>query len=101
MNIFSDQATNTFSINNPHRNSLNYNDNDQNILHNYYLLNNEELAKQAHIISKNQKGCRYLEEVITQNTYLVPTLFFPYILGYFEELSNHKFGNFYIKKLIK
>ena len=31
----------------------------------------------------------------------MPTLFFPYTLGYFEELSNHKFGNFYIKKILK
>ena len=67
----------------------------------YTLLSNEELARLAYFIAKNQNGCRYLENIITMNSNLVPTLFFPYTLGYFEELSNHKFGNFYVKKLLK
>ena len=64
-------------------------------------MTNEELARNAHILAKSQEGSRYLEKIIDSNPSLVSNLFFPYTLGYFEELSNNKYGNFYIKKLIK
>ena len=67
----------------------------------YSKMSNEELAKQAHILAKSQDGSRFLEKIIDSNPTLASHLFFPYTLGYFEELSNNKYGNFYIKKLIK
>ena len=70
-------------------------------LKNLNKMSNEELAKHAHILAKSQEGCRYLEQVIDSNPSIVSNLFFPNILGYFEELSNNKYGNFYIKKIIK
>ena len=68
---------------------------------NYNLLSNEELAKQSFNIAKNQNGCRYLQKRVENNKDLVPTLFFPNILGHFPELSNDQFGNYYIKVIIK
>ena len=68
---------------------------------NFNLLSNEELAKQAYILAKNQNGCRYLQKRVDNNKDLVPTLFFPNILGHFQELSNDQFGNYYIKIIIK
>ena len=68
---------------------------------NLNLLSNEELAKQAYILAKNQNGCRYLQKRVDNNKELVPTLFFPNILGHFQELSNDQFGNYYIKIIIK
>ncbi len=52
-------------------------------------------------MDRNQNGCRYLQKRIENNKDLVPTLFFPNILGHFSELSNDQFGNYYIKILIK
>jgi len=68
---------------------------------NYNLLSNEELAKQAFNIAKNQNGCRYLQKRVENNKDLVPNIFFPNILGHFPELSNDQFGNYYIKVIIK
>ena len=68
---------------------------------NLNLLSNEELAKQAYILAKNQNGCRYLQKRIENNQNLVATLFFPNILGHIQELSNDQFGNYYIKIIIK
>ena len=87
------------TINNIKNNQFIHIQNNNNI--DYTLLSSEELARLAYLIAKNQDGCRYLENYIAMNSNLVPTLFFPYTLGYFEELSNHKFGNFYVKKLLK
>ena len=68
---------------------------------NLNLLSNEELAKQAYILAKNQNGCRYLQKRVENNKDLVKTLFFPNILGHFQDLSNDQFGNYYIKIIIK
>ena len=68
---------------------------------NFNLLSNEELSKQAYILAKNQNGCRYLQKRVENNKDLVPTLFFPNILGHFQDLSNDQFGNYYIKIIIK
>lgn len=68
---------------------------------NLNLLSNEELAKQAFSLAKYQNGCRYLQKRIENNHQLVPTLFFPNILGHIQELSNDQFGNYYIKIIIK
>ena len=115
---------NTNSNNNNHHNHINQknyqkqqkyignnnnnsnNNNGSNIKNNekikdFTKISNEELAKQANILAKSQEGSRYLEKIIDSNPSIVSTLFFPYTLGYFEELSNNKYGNFYIKKIIK
>ena len=68
---------------------------------NLNLLSNEELAKQAHNLARYQNGCRYLQKRVENNQNLVPTLFFPNILGHITELSNDQFGNYYIKIIIK
>lgn len=86
-------------INNTSRQN-NYSSNKQK-KQNYNLLSNEELAKQAYILAKNQNGCRYLQKRIENNQKLVPTLFFPNVLGHIQELSNDQFGNYYIKIIIK
>jgi len=86
-------------INNTNRQN-NYSSNKQK-KKNYNLLSNEELAKQAFILAKNQNGCRYLQKRIENNQKLVPTLFFPNVLGHIQELSNDQFGNYYIKIIIK
>ena len=87
-------------INNTSRPNNNYSSNKQK-KQNYNLLSNEELAKQAYILAKNQNGCRYLQKRIENNQKLVPTLFFPNVLGHIQELSNDQFGNYYIKIIIK
>ena len=68
---------------------------------NWNELSNEELAKQAYTIVKNQVGCRYLQKRVEANKELVVTVFFPPISGHFQELSNDQFGNYYIKIIIK
>ena len=76
----------------------------KNILDNYKDLSkisNIELAKISHILAKRKDGSKFLENIIESNPSLASTLFLPYSLSYFEEISNNKYGNFYIKKLIK
>ena len=86
--------------NNNSKRQNNYSSNNQK-KKNLNLLSNEELAKQACILAKYQNGCRYLQKRVENNQDLVPTLFFPNILGHIQELSNDQFGNYYIKILIK
>ena len=64
-------------------------------------ISNIELAKISHILAKKKEGSKFLENIIESNPSLASTLFFPYSLAYFEEISNNKYGNFYIKKIIK
>ena len=82
-------------------NNTNNNTKNNEKIKDFTKLSNEELAKQAHILAKSQDGSRYLEKIIDSNPIVASNLFFPYTLGYFEELSNNKYGNFYIKKIIK
>ena len=86
-------------LNNNINNSNNYKTNQK--MKDYTKMSNEELAKNAHILAKTQEGSRFLEKIIETDQTIASNLFFPYTLGYFEELSNNKYGNFYIKKLIK
>jgi hypothetical protein len=89
----------------------NINNNNSNRQHNFStnkyknqnlnLLSNEELAKQAFTLARYQNGCRYLQKRVENNQKLVPTVFFPKVLGHIQELSNDQFGNYYIKILIK
>ena len=102
-NIIQKQQQENF-VNN---NTINNNINKLNIfkpnpkIKDYKKMSNEELAKEAHVLAKTQEGSRFLEKIIESNPVIASNLFFPYTLGYFEELSNNKYGNFYIKKLIK
>ena len=68
---------------------------------NYTTLNDDELAKQAHIIAKYQSGCRYLQKKLEENPELAQSLYYPNILEYIQELATDQFGNFYIKKLFQ
>ena len=94
--ILQKNANITNSSNRQNNHSLNKQKNQ-----NLNLLSNEELAKQAYNLAKYQNGCRYLQKRIENNQKLVPTLFFPNILGHIQELSNDQFGNYYIKIIIK
>ena len=115
-NVQNNQNLNLYPIINGipylNNNNINYNSNNNNNQNkrlnsnkqrkqNYNSLSNEELAKQAFNIAKNQNGCRYLQKRVENNKELVPTLFFPNILGHFQALSNDQFGNYYIKIIIK
>ena len=68
---------------------------------NYTTLNDDEHAKQAHIIAKYQSGCRYLQKKLEENPELAQSLYYPNILEYIQELATDQFGNFYIKKLFQ
>ena len=97
---------NSNNINNNQNNkrpSLNQNDKKINIENHKDLseLNNIELAKVSHILAKRKDGSKFLENIIESNPTLASSIFFPYSLAYFEEISNNKYGNFYIKKIIK
>ena len=90
--------------NQPHQNRPYNKVEKNNILNNYKDLSkisNIELAKISHILAKKKDGSKFLENIIESNPSLASTLFFPYSLAYFEEISNNKYGNFYIKKIIK
>ena len=65
----------------------------------FYTLTPIQLANQCHIITKNQNGCRYLQNYISLNTDLLKNLFFPKILEHIKELSNDQFANYFIKKM--
>ena len=96
-NIILENNSGVGTISNKHHNHSLNKQKKQNL----NLLTNEELAKQAYTLAKYQNGCRYLQKRIENNHELVPTLFFPSILGYLQELSNDQFGNYYIKIIIK
>ena len=89
---------NNININNSLNKKNNYLPNKQKKL---MSMTNEELAKQAFILAKNQNECKYLQKKIENNPKLVPKVYFPHILGHIEELSNDQFGNYYINILIK
>jgi hypothetical protein len=102
------ELNNEIINNNNINNSMNNNSNKQHNFssskyktQNLNLLSNEELAKQAYVLARYQNGCRYLQKRVENNSKLVPTLFFPKVLGHIQELSNDQFGNYYIKILIK
>jgi hypothetical protein len=105
MGKLNNEILNNNNINN------NINNNNSNRQHNFStnkyknqnlnLLSNEELAKQAFTLARYQNGCRYLQKRVENNQKLVPTVFFPKVLGHIQELSNDQFGNYYIKILIK
>jgi hypothetical protein len=59
-----------------------------------------QLAQQCHIISKNQNGCRYLQNYISSNPELI-NLFYPNILEHIKELSNDQFANYLVKKIFQ
>jgi hypothetical protein len=93
---------NHFMLSNNTNTNINNNSNmNKQKKQNLNLLSNEELAKQAYNLARYQNGCRYLQKRIENNQQLVPTLFFPNILGHIQELSNDQFGNYYIKIIIK
>ena len=104
-NIFNYNNNSHFNNNNYNNKKNKYNNNiDNNIDDNYKDLskmNNVELAKLSHILAKRKDGSKFLENIIDSNPSLASSLFFPYSLAYFEEISNNKYGNFYIKKIIK
>ena len=112
-NNYYNQNNNIYNYNNNNSNINNNNNNkrqsyikkDKKInIENYENLselNNIELAKISHILAKKKDGSKYLENIIESNPSLASSLFFPYSLAYFEEISNNKYGNFYIKKIIK
>ena len=116
LNNYYNQNNNIFnySNNSTYKNNHNYNYNinrgtNQKINKKYLFdnyedlskISNIELAKISHILSKKKEGSRYLENIIESNPSLASSLFFPHSLAYFEEISNNKYGNFYIKKIIK
>jgi hypothetical protein len=98
---------NTNNNNNPNINNYNYNINyiqtknssPKNNIKNYHLLSQEELAKQSHLLVKKQISCRFLQKKIEENPELARTLYFPNVLRHIQELSNSKFGHYYIEKL--
>ena len=111
-NNYYNQNNNIYNYNNNILN--NYNKNRHNSFHNKVdksnifenykdlsKISNFELAKISHILAKKKEGSKYLENIIESNPYLASSLFFPHSLANFEEISNNKFGNFYIKKIIK
>ena len=67
----------------------------------FYSLTPIQLAKQCHIIAKNQAGCRYLQNYIASNPQLFKNLFFPIILEHITELSNDQYSNYFIKKIFQ
>ena len=106
-NIFNYNNNSHFNNNNNYNNKKKpyiNNNIENNIVDNYKDLskiNNVELAKISHILAKRKDGSKFLENIIDSNPSLASSLFFPYSLAYFEEISNNKYGNFYIKKIIK
>ena len=104
---------NKYKINTNYKNNIEKN--NSNIINNNININNNityslkdlskmpiiDLAKNSHIIAKRKEGSKFLENIIQSNPILASNLFFHYSLNYFEEISNNKYGNFYIKKLVK
>ena len=102
-NIFNYNNNNINNNKNNKRPSFNQNNKKINIENHKDLseLNNIELAKISYILAKRKEGSKFLENIIESNPSLASSVFFPYSLPYFEEISNNKYGNFYIKKMIK
>ena len=117
-NIYNQDINNKNSF--PNMNNINpfnhYNQNNNiiNYMNNNILQNNNtmaqsflcqlspiQLAQQCHVISKNQNGCRYLQNYISSNPDLLKKIFFPKILEHFQELSNDQFSNYLIKKIFQ
>ena len=108
-NNYYNQSNNIYNYNNNSNNINNnqnnkrtsFNQNDKINNKDLSVLNNIELAKISHILAKRKDGSKFLENIIESNPSLASSIFFPYSLAYFEEISNNKYGNFYIKKIIK
>jgi SOS response regulatory protein OraA/RecX len=112
-NLFSPIKNNNNNIMNNNNNTINNNTINNNYINftqinskkdlvKYYQnLSLEELAKQSHFLAKKQLSCRYLQKKIEENPELARTLFFPNILRYIQDLSNSKFGHYYLEKLFQ
>ena len=61
----------------------------------------EDIIKNCINICKNQKGCRYLQQLIDENHKLANQKFYFIIKNKINEISFDPFGNYFIQKVIK
>ncbi len=61
----------------------------------------EEIIKNCLFIYKNQKGCRYLQQLLDENHKLASQKIYYLIKNKIKEISLDSFGNYFIQKVIK
>ena len=61
----------------------------------------EDIIKNCINICKNQKGCRYLQQLIDENHKLANQKIYYIIKNKINEISLDSFGNYFIQKVIK
>jgi hypothetical protein len=67
---------------------------------NYSELRDDELAKIAGIICKDQTGCRLIQKKIMDNSNFADKVLFPEIQDCLLDLINDAFGNYLIQKML-
>jgi pumilio RNA-binding family len=67
----------------------------------YSDLNDEEVARIAGIIAKDQSGCRFVQKRIMDNPHFANDILFYEIQTYMLDLINDAFGNYLVQKLIE
>ena len=61
----------------------------------------EEIIKNCLFFYKNQKGCRYLQQLLDENHKLASQKIYYLIKNKIKEISLDSFGNYFIQKVIK
>jgi len=64
-------------------------------------MDDEELCKNILSISKEQIGCRFIQNKMDENPHLANGLLFKQVIQNLFELCNDPFGNYFIQKLVE
>lgn len=64
-------------------------------------MNDEELSKYSHLISKEQAGCRFLQKRIDDNPDIVNKYIYDNIFKQFILLMKDSFANYFVQKVVE
>jgi hypothetical protein len=67
----------------------------------YEKFSKEDIIKNCISICKNQKGCRFLQQILDENHKLASQKIYYIIKNYIKDISIDPFGNYFIQKVIK
>ena len=97
----SELSTNEDLSNKNYKENINYSELYLNQNIDYEKIPKEEIIKNCNYICKNQKGCRYLQQLLDENHKLASSKIFYLIKNNIKDISTDSFGNYFVQKVIK
>ena len=97
----SELSTNEDLSNKNYKENINYSELYLNQNIDYEKIPKDEIIKNCNYICKNQKGCRYLQQLLDENHKLASSKIFYLIKNNIKDISTDSFGNYFVQKVIK